>query len=85
MVENTLGVLHNNLEHIRKHPRGTIHFWSYDVSSCDVTSGHVTVGHVTSGSHATSGHVQWYRAASGDVTSGLACAMPQSPFDPSEM
>ena len=50
-----LGLLHNNLEHIRKHPRRITHFRSYDV-----TSGRVTFGHATFGSHVTSDHEQWY-------------------------
>jgi hypothetical protein len=34
-----LGLLHNNLEHIRKHPRRITHFRSYDVTSGRVTFG----------------------------------------------
>ena len=44
-----------HLVQLRSHPRGTIHFRYYDVTSCDVT-----FGHVTSSSHATFCHEQWY-------------------------
>jgi hypothetical protein len=39
-----------HLVQLRSHPRGTIHFRYYDVTSCDVTFGHVT----------SSSQMQWY-------------------------
>jgi hypothetical protein len=43
VIENTLGVLHNTSNKSEHTPRGIIHFWSYDVTSCDVTSNPVAI------------------------------------------